>query len=132
MIWNGSNTKELEALLANHCVSIEKDGTRLHLYGLGLNTFICEGDELCMDGDSLGIKRSKPAPKVDQYLTWTGENVMDFDDFLKLYGVNMAVMNERLNVYAGSELMCSLGRGDRITKRAGQVIVSRAGQHHRI
>jgi hypothetical protein len=110
----------------------EPDGGRLHLVGMGLNTHICVGDTVMVDGDRLGIKRAKPLPGVDPFVTWEGDNVLEIDDFLKLYGVRLEVMNERLNIHAGHELMASLGRGDRVTKSSGNVVISRAGQHHRV
>ena len=128
--WDGRNTEALTTILSQHDVSIEKDGSRLHLHGIGLNTFISEGDAVEVDGDRLGIRRATPLPQKDVYLTWTGANVLAFDDFLKLYAINMAVVGECLNIYAGPNLMCSLARGDRITKRDGQIVVSRAGKDH--
>lgn len=99
---------------------------------MGLNTHISVGDTIMVEGDRLGIKRAKPLPTVDPYVTWEGDNVLEIDEFLKLYGVRLEVMSDRLNVYAGHELMASLGRGDRITKANGNIVVSRAGQHHRV
>lgn len=131
VMWDGKNTAEVGAQLHRHAMSIERDGSRLHLFGIGLNTFICEGDAILVDGDRLGIRRAHDEPKIDKYLTWTGANVMDFDDFLKLYNVNMAVVGDQLNIYAGPDLMASLRRGDRITKANGTIVVSRAGKDHR-
>jgi hypothetical protein len=99
---------------------------------MGLNTHISVGDTVMVDGDRLGIKRAKPLPVIDPFVTWEGDNLLEIDDFLKLYGVRLEVMNERLNIHAGHELMASLGRGDRVTKSNGNVVISRAGQHHRV
>lgn len=130
--WTGNNTRDVNRLLEDHMARAEPDGARLHLVGMGLNTHISVGDTVMVEGDRLGIKRAKPLPTVDPFVTWEGDNLLEIDDFLKLYGVNLQVMSERLNVYAGHELMASLGRGDRITKANGNVVISRAGQHHRV
>jgi hypothetical protein len=130
--WMGNNTEAVNKLLAEHHARAEPDSGRLHLVGIGLNTHISVGDTLLVEGERLGIKRSKADPQIAKYVTWAGDNVLEIDDFLTLYGVRLEVMNERLNVYAGQNLMASLGRGDRITKAdAGNIIVSLAGQHHR-
>jgi hypothetical protein len=110
----------------------EPDAGRLHLVGMGLNTHISVGDIVMVEDGRLGIKRAKPLPSIDPYVTWEGDNLLEIDEFLKLYGVRLEVMSERLNIFAGSDLMASLGRGDRITKANGNVVISRAGQHHRI
>lgn len=134
--WTGNNTRDVSKLLENHSARAEPDGGRLHLVGLGLNTHISVGDIVMVDGDRLGIKRAKPLPVVDPYVTWEGDNLMEVDDFLKLYGVRLSVMNECLSIHAGHELMASLGRGDRVTKKLGSnkahIEISRAGQHHRV
>lgn len=131
--WTGNNTRDVNRLLDEHMARAEPDGGRLHLVGMGLNTHISVGDVILVEGDRVGIKRAKPLPTIDPYVTWEGDNLLEIDDFLKLYGVNLQVMNERLTVYAGPELMASLGRGDRITKDSkGQIVVSRAGEHHRV
>jgi hypothetical protein len=89
-----------------------------------------------VDGDRLGIKRTKPLPTVDPFVTWEGDNLLEVDDFLKLYGVRIEVISDRLNIFAGHELMASMGRGDRVTKKLGSsqahIEISRAGQHHRV
>lgn len=131
--WTGNNTRDISKLLDEHMARAEPDGGRLHLVGMGINTHISVGDIVMVDGDRLGIKRAKPLPTVDPFVTWEGDNLLEIDDFLKLYGVRLEVMSERLNIFAGHELMASLGRGDRITKAsAGNVVISRAGQHHRV
>lgn len=131
--WTGNNTRDVNKLLEGHLARAEPEGGQLHIVGMGLNTHISVGDTLMIEGDRLGIKRAKPLPTVDPYVIWEGDNLLEIDDFLKLYGVRLEAMNERLNVHAGHELMASLGRGDRITKASsGEVVISRAGQHHRI
>jgi hypothetical protein len=131
--WTGNNTRNVSKLLESHMARAEPDGGRLHLVGMGLNTHISVGDTVMIDGDRLGIKRAKPLPTVDPYVTWEGDNLLEVDDFLKLYGVRLEVMNDRLNIHALHELIASLGRGDRITKaNDGNIVVSRAGQHHRV
>jgi hypothetical protein len=116
--------------LQEHMVQAEHDGSRLHLHGLGFNTHISEGDALELEGDRLQIRRKQPN-LFDPYVTWTGANVFEFEDFLKLYGVRLEVEGDNLNVHATDKLLACLRRGDRVTKSAGQIIVSRAGQHHR-
>lgn len=131
--WTGNNTRDINRALETHMARAEPDGGRLHIVGMGLNTHICVGDSLLVEGDRLGIKRAKPLPAIDKYVTWEGDNLLEIDDFLKLYGVRLEVMNERLNVFGGHELMASMGRGDRITKASdGTIVVTRAGQHHRV
>lgn len=131
--WTGNNTRDINRILESHMARAEPDGARLHLVGMGLNTHISVGDVVIVEGDRLGIKRAKPLPVIDKFVTWEGDNVLEIDDFLKLYGVNLQVMGERLNIFAAHELMASLGRGDRITKASdGNIVVSRAGQHHRV
>lgn len=131
--WMGNNTSAVNRLLSEHMARAEPDGAQLHIVGVGLNTHICVGDTVIVEGDRLGIKRLKPIPQVEKYVTWTGDNLFEIDDFLKLYGVNLSVMSDRLNIHGGKGLMASLGRGDRITKSAtGEIIVSRAGEHHRV
>jgi hypothetical protein len=131
--WTGNNTRDVNRLLESHMARAEPDGGRLHLVGIALNTHICVGDTVMVEGDRLGIKRSKPLPVVDPFVTWEGDNLLEIDDFLKLYGVRLEVMSERMNIFSGPELMASLGRGDRITKASGgNIVVSRAGQHHRV
>ena len=130
--WTGNNTRDVNRLLESHMARAEPDGPRLHLVGMGLNTHISVGDTVIIDGDRLGIKRAKPIPQADPYVTWEGDNLLEIDDFLKLYGVRLEVMADRLNIHTPIELIASLGRGDRITKASsGQIIVSRAGEHHR-
>lgn len=131
--WTGNNTRDVNRLLESHMARAEPDGGRLHLVGMSLNTHICVGDTVMVEGDRLGIKRAKPLPTVDPYVTWEGDNLLEIDDFLKLYGVRLEVMSDCLAVHAGPDLMASLGRGDRITKASdGNIVVSRAGQHHRV
>jgi hypothetical protein len=130
IVWNGKNTSAIRMALQEHMVQAELDGTRLHLHGLGLNTHLSEGDAIDMAGDRLQIKRRVPN-LFDPYVTWTGANVFEFEDFLKLYGVRFEIVGERLTVHGGGKLLASLGRGDRVTTSAGQVVVTRAGQHHR-
>jgi hypothetical protein len=130
--WTGNNTRDINRLLESHMARAEPDGGRLHLVGIALNTHICVGDTVMVEGDRLGIKRAKPLPVVDPFVTWEGDNLLEIDDFLKLYGVRLETMSERLNIFAGPELMASLGRGDRVTKANGNVVISRAGQHHRV
>ena len=129
----GNNTQAVNRLLDEYMARAEPDSGRLHIVGMGLNTHISVGDTVMVEDGRLGIKRAKPLPTVDPFVTWEGDNVLEIDEFLKLYGVNLQVISERLNVFAGPELMASLGRGDRITKASdGNVVVSRAGQHHRV
>lgn len=131
--WTGNNTRDVNKLLEDHLARAEPDGATLHIVGIGLNTHICVGDVVLIENDRLGIKRVKPAPQADPFVTWTGDNVFEIDDFLKLYGVHIDVMNDLLNIHAGHDLMASLGRGDRITKSStGEIVISRAGQHHRV
>lgn len=129
IVWNGRNTSAIRMALQEHMVQAELDGSRLHLHGLGLNTHISEGDAIAVDGDRLQIQRKQPNLH-DPYVTWTGANVFEFEDFLKLYGVRFEVAGDNLNVHGGDKLLACLRRGDRVTKSAGQIIVSRAGQHH--
>lgn len=132
--WLGNNIGAVNKLLESHMARAEPDGARLHLVGMGLNTHISVGDTVVIEGDRLGIRRATPLVKADPYMTWTGDNVLEIDDFLKLYGVRLQVMNEQLSIFTTSnELLALLGRGDRITKAAdGNVVVSRVGQHHRV
>jgi hypothetical protein len=130
IVWNGKNTSAIRMALQEHMVQAELDGTRLHLHGLGLNTHLSEGDAIDLDGDRLQIRRRAPN-LLDPYVTWKGHNVFEFEDFLKLYGVRFEVVGDRLNVHGGDQLIATLGRGDRVTKSDGQVIVTRAGEHHR-
>lgn len=129
----GNNTGAVNKLLEEYLARAEPDGARLHIVGMGLNTHISVGDAILIEGDRLGVKRAKPAPTIDPFITWEGDNPLEIDDFLKLYGVRLEVMNDRLNIHAAHELMASLSRGDRITKAStGEIVVSRAGQHHRV
>ena len=128
----GNNTSAINRLLDEYMARAEPDGPRLHIVGMGLNTHIMVGDTVVVEGDRLGIKRAKPLPVVDPYVTWEGDNLFEVDEFLTLYGVRLSVMGEQLIIHAGHELMASLGRGDRITKANGSVVISRAGQHHRV
>ena len=130
--WMGNNTSAINRLLDEHMARAEPDGGRLHIVGMGLNTHISVGDTVIVEGDRLGIKRVKPLPVVDPFVTWEGDNVLEIDDFLKLYGVRLEVMSDILNIFAGPDLMASLGRGDRITKSNGNVVISRVGEHHRV
>lgn len=130
--WMGNNTSAVNRLLDEHMARAEPDGGRLHIVGMGLNTHISVGDTVMVEGDRLGIKRAKLLPTVDPFVTWEGDNLLEIDDFLKLYGVRLEVMSGILNIYAGHELMATLARGDRATKSNGNVVISRAGQHHRV
>jgi hypothetical protein len=130
--WMGNNTSAINRLLDEHMARAEPDGGRLHIVGMGLNTHISVGDTVLVEGDRLGIKRAKPLPTVDPYVTWQGDNLLEIDDFLTLYGVRLAVMGDQLTIHAGHDLMASLARGDRITKSKGNVVISRAGEHHRV
>jgi hypothetical protein len=131
--WMGNNTQAVNRLLDEYMARAEPDGGRLHIVGMGLNTHISVGDTVAIENGQLGIKRVKPLPAVEPFVTWEGDNLLEIDDFLKLYGVRLEVMSEILNVFAGHEIMATLGRGDRITKASdGNVVISRAGQHHRV
>lgn len=131
--WLGNNTGAINKLLEAYMVRAEPDGPRLHLVGMGLNTHISVGDTVTVENDRLGIRRVKPLVKVGPYVTWEGDNLLEIDDFLKLYGVRLQVMSELLAIFTGTnELIASLGRGDRVTKTDGNIVVSRAGQHHRV
>lgn len=129
----GNNTTAVDRLLREHHARAEPDGPRLHLVGIGLNTHICVGDAVLVEGDRLGIKRSKPVPTVDKYVIWTGENLLEVDDFLQLYGIRLEVMSDLLNIHGGHQLIASLRRGDRVTKAStGEIVVTRAGEHYRV
>lgn len=131
--WMGNNTSAVNKLLAEHMARAEPDGAHLHIVGMGLNTHISVGDTVLVEGDRLGIKRLKSTPQPDKFVTWTGDNVLEIDDFLLLYGVRLQVMGDHLAIHSGHDLMASLGRGDRITKASsGEIVISRAGQHHRV
>ena len=132
ILWDGSNTIEVDRLLKSGNARAEPDAGKLHILGIGLNTHISIGDSLMIEGGRLGIKRATVEPQPDKFVTWTG-NLLEIDEFLKPYGVRVEVMAERLNIYAGHEIMASLSRGDRITKTAaGEIVVSRVGEHHRV
>jgi hypothetical protein len=131
--WHGNNTAAINTLLDGFMARAEPDGPRLHLVGMGLNTFVSVGDTIETEGDRLGIHRKKPLEQPDRYVTWEGNNILEIDEFLKLQGVWIEVSSERLNIHAQDKTIASLGRGDRITKKAdGNIVVSRAGQHHRV
>ncbi len=130
--WTGNNTDQLSKLLADFHARAEPDGATLHLVGIGLNTHISVGDTLIIEGSRLGIRRDKPQQKDEKYVTWEGDNLLEIDDFLLLYGVRIEVISDRLLIHGGHELIASIGRGDRITKASsGDIVISRAGQHHR-
>lgn len=132
ILWTGDNTLDVDQLLKAHNARAESDSGKLHILGIGLNTHISVGDSLLIEGGRLGIRRATIEPPPDPFVIWTG-NLLEIDEFLKPYGVRVEVMAERLNIYAGHEIMASLSRGDRITKTAAcDIVVSRAGEHHRI
>lgn len=136
VIWTGQNTEAVKQLLDEFDLVVEPDGSKLHLHGIGVNLHLFEGDKISVDGESLRIDRAKEPPKTHKFVTWTGTNIMEFDDFLKWCCVNIMTVGDRLNIYGGpnmNEVVASLGRGDRITKRANDtIVVTRAGQHHKV
>jgi hypothetical protein len=128
--WNGDNAAEVERLLSNHLARADKHGDKLQLIGIGLNVELNLGDTLVLDGDRLGIVRAN-AGAVQDFVTWTGANLPAFEEFLKPYGVNLLVEGERLSIYGGFQHIATLNRGDRVERKNGQIIVSRAGKDHR-
>lgn len=131
--WHGNNTAAINKLLESHMARAEPDGSKLHLVGMGLNTHISVGDAAIVEGNRLGIRRAKPLVKADPYMTWTGDNLLEIGDFLKVYGVRLQVMSEQLAIFTVSnQLIATLGRGDRVTKTDGNIVISRAGQHHKV
>lgn len=134
MIWNGENVADVERFLSAHLVRADKHGDKLTLIGIGLNVELGLGDSIMLDGDRLGIVRAgAPAPTAlyPEMVVWAGNNLPDFDTFLKPYGVSLLVEGERLSIYGGFQHIATLNRGDRIEKRNGQMHVSRAGKDHR-
>lgn len=128
--WTGENSAEIESLLSRHLARVDKRGDKLHLIGIGLNVELGLGDSIMMDGDRLGVVRAG-IQMPDDTMTWDGTNVPAFNEFLQPLDVWLAVTGEMLCVYGGNQLLATLNRGDKITKRNGQVVVSRAGKDHR-
>jgi hypothetical protein len=128
--WTGDNVAEIERALADHLARADKHGDKLHLIGIGLNVELGLGDSILMDGDRMGIVRAgAPMPLTE--ITWDGTNVPAINDFLDATGVWLLVEGEILSIYGGNQLFAALNRGDRIEKKAGQIVISRAGKDHR-
>jgi len=124
--WKGDNLPEIENLLGQHLARARKEGDKLHLTGLGLDTTAELGDTIMVDGDRLGILRAATStPTKEEFLTWEGGNVPQFEAFLKGQGLTFVVTGRNLEAYAGLQRVLLLQKGDRIIKRDGQIIVSR-------
>ena len=128
--WTGDNAAEIEGFLSNHLARADKHGDKLQLIGIGLNVELGLGDTLLLDGDRLGIVRAG-AGIAEDFITWRGDNLPAFAEFLKPYGVELLVEGERLSIYGGFQHIATLGRGDRVERKNGQLAVSRAGKDHR-
>ena len=130
LTWDGDNAQLFEQFLSQHLVRADKHGDKLHLIGIGLNVELALGDRIMLDGDRLGIVRAGGLMPPD-VLVWDGTNVPAFNEFLSHAGVWLLGEGEYLTIYAGSQPMATLNRGDRLEKREGQIAVSRAGKDHR-
>lgn len=130
LVWDGDNVAEIERMLGDHLVRADKHGDTLALIGIGLNTQLGLGDTLVLDGDRLGIVRVN-AGAVQDFVTWAGDNLPAFEEFLKPYRVSLLVEGERLSIYGGFQHIATLNRGDRVERKNGQMVVSRAGKDHR-
>jgi hypothetical protein len=130
IVWEGDNSAEVEQLLGNHLARADKVGDKLRLVGIGLHVELSLGDTLLLDGDRLGISR-KGAGIAECFVTWDGTNVPAFVEFLKPYGVGLLVEGEQLSIYADFHHVATLNRGDRVERKDGQLVVSRAGKDHR-
>jgi hypothetical protein len=129
-IWNGDNAAEIERLLSNHLARADKHGDKLTLIGIGLNVELNLGDTVLLDGDRLGIVRAG-AGVAEDFVTWKGDNLPAIGEFVAPYGAWVLVEGERVSIYLGSQHIAALNRGDRIERKNGQMIVSRAGKDHR-
>lgn len=134
LIWDGDNAAEIEQLLSRrHIARADKVGDKLRLIAIGLNVELNLGDTVLLDGDRLGIVRAG-AGIPDLYpelVVWAGDNLPAFEEFLKPYGVNLLVEGERLSIYGGFQHIATLNRGDRVERKNGQMVVSRAGKDFR-
>lgn len=132
--WKGDNVPEIQGLLNNHHVRVDKEGEYLHVQGIGLDTTLRLGDSMIVDGDRMGIMRaSTDKPLTEDSVTWTGDNLPDVAAFVKAYGLTLGVSGwlRKLNLFAGPQCVLSLNKGDKLIKRDGQIIVSVAGKNHR-
>jgi hypothetical protein len=130
IVWDGDNAAEVEQLLGQHLARADKAGDKLTLIGIGLSVELALGDTVLLDGERLGIVRAGVGIPED-FITWNGSNLPAFEAFLKPYGVNLLVEGERLSIYGGFQHIATLNRGDRVERKNGQMVVSRAGKDHR-
>jgi hypothetical protein len=129
--WKGDNAQEVEQLLQGHLARADQVGDHLLIRGLGIHLELSLGDSLMLDGDRLGVRRSAgAAPLQESSVTWKGDNVKEIARFMTDYQVEYLVMGECLHIIAAQETVV-LGRGDRLVKRDGQIVVSIAGKQHR-
>lgn len=133
--WTGDNEQVIDDLLGReHMVRADKHADKLHVHGIGLDIMLELGDSLILDGDRLGVNRAPRANPLEQsFVTWTGSNMQEIVDFLAAYDVEIQVHGEGLYIKAlNSPIVLGLGRGDRLVKRHGKIIVSIAGKDHRM
>lgn len=130
--WKGDNAPEIEKLLNAFVVRADKDGNRCRLIGLkGLNIVLEPGDSVTIEGLRLGVLRSSRKSAPDPEITWEGGNLAAVAEFLKTFKVRLDVVGVGLFLYSNREPPIVLAPGDKLIKRHGQIVVSKAGKDHR-
>lgn len=132
--WTGDNTTEVEALLRQHVARADREGDLCRIRGIdGLDLTLSPGDHIVVEGDRLGVfRQGKPAP--EPMVEWTGINMMAIAEFIAGFHVHhVEVVGNTLMVYAvGDSSPTAVKPGDRLISRGGWLVVSRAGQDHRV
>lgn len=130
--WKGDNVAEIERLMSAIVARADKQGDKLHIIGLGgLDVTLELGDSVILEGKRLGVRRARTDPPLQEsYVTWQGDNVGQIAQFLGDYDLRIDVVGADLYLY-GAEMVV-LKRGDRVVRRDGLLLVSKAGAGHRI
>jgi hypothetical protein len=130
--WTGDNASEIEAMLVAYVVRADKVGDCCHIIGIdGMHVELELGDAIVVDGDHLGvIRHAKGTPVADPEITWDG-NAQTVAQFLISFDIGLEVVGADLYIKGkGERRPVRIERGDKIIKRHGNLVVSRAGKDH--
>lgn len=132
--WRGDNVADIERFLGRWVVRADKNGTNLHLLGLGgLDKLLEPGDQILRDTkhNQLGFLLKKTIDSLPN-VTWKGDNMLDIARFVKAFPVRVGVKGEELFVQHDTDGPLILARGDRLVKNGDTLAISRAGTDHRV
>jgi hypothetical protein len=130
--WTGDNAAEIESMLSDHVARADKYGDRCVIIGInGMHVDLELGDSIVVDGDHLGvIRHKKGTPVADPEMIWDG-NTQRMAAFLIDFELAIEVIGDDLYLRGtGERKPVVVKRADKLIKRHGNLIVSRAGKDH--